>query len=756
MRIAVLGDIGQRADHVGDEAMTWAVAHEAAARGHDVLYLTRDAALTREARGPVATARSLEFPWPPHDRVRYLTEIRAVLAGRRDALPSHDQIFAFIEAIRGVDALVIAGGGNMSSWYGWLLAERIAALEVAAALGRPAVVTGQTIGPALTHHDRDDLAHALRAVDLVAAREDASARLLRTLTDPAHVVSVLDDASFLAHVPLPAGHRPAVPVSPGAIVATISPDALGPESVWLPAIAAMLDALAQRADRPVQLVPHMGVAGQDDGDQRSHRLLAAAMTAPVEALPLEHPLVAAQRARAAGLVLTSRYHPVVFAAEGSVPTVAIAASGFTRTRVVGALARWGMPADLVIDPWRESPAAWIERAEAVWRERETIAEHLRSTAPTLREHAAGFWDAVFARLQGAPTPLVDVPPVPALALPAPTGAEPIGAQPGSGEHTPCVSVVMRTRDRDRMLIRALDDVAQQHFRDLELIVVNDGGDPGPVDSAVAAAVGLDDIAIRVLHRARSTGMEAASNAGIAAARGEFAVIHDDDDTWDPTFLAHAVARLRAEPALAAVTGRTDIVYESWPQSAPVAVVEGRRPFYQHLAEVTVSDLLASNHMVPISLVYRRALHEQIGPFDEELAAVGDWEFHLRLTRLGPVPVIGGQTLAEWRQRPTADGTESNSVLGHQDAHARFDRRVRERRLRAYLDEHGDGALLHLTAIMSERNTRLEEKADHLATRVESLQASVDALVQRRSLAERVLRRVAREMRSRLPRSRSGE
>lgn len=86
MRIAVLGDIGQRADHVGDEAMTWAVAHEAAARGHDVLYLTRDAALTREARGPVATARSLEFPWPPHDRVRYLTEIRAVLAGRRDAL----------------------------------------------------------------------------------------------------------------------------------------------------------------------------------------------------------------------------------------------------------------------------------------------------------------------------------------------------------------------------------------------------------------------------------------------------------------------------------------------------------------------------------------------------------------------------------------------------------------------------------------------------------------------------------------------
>lgn len=121
-----------------------------------------------------------------------------------------------------------------------------------------------------------------------------------------------------------------------------------------------------------------------------------------------------------------------------------------------------------------------------------------------------------------------------------------------------------------------------------------------------------------------------------------------------------------------------------------------------------------------------------------------------------MPVIGGQTLAEWRQRPTADGTESNSVLGHQDAHARFDRRVRERRLRAYLDEHGDGALLHLTAIMSERNTRLEEKADHLATRVESLQASVDALVQRRSLAERVLRRVAREMRSRLPRSRSGE
>lgn len=40
---------------------------------------------------------------------------------------------------------------------------------------------------------------------------------------------------------------------------------------------------------------------------------------------------------------------------------------------------------------------------------------------------------------------------------------------------PRVSVIMRTKDRDVLLRRALSDVARQTFTDWGLVIVNDGG-----------------------------------------------------------------------------------------------------------------------------------------------------------------------------------------------------------------------------------------------------------------------------------------
>ena len=149
----------------------------------------------------------------------------------------------------------------------------------------------------------------------------------------------------------------------------------------------------------------------------------------------------------------------------------------------------------------------------------------------------------------------------------------------------------------------------------------------------------------MLHNEVSRGMEAASNQGVAAVEAEFVAVHDDDDTWHPAFLEHTVAHLRATDDVA-VAVRTEIVRERLDGDAVVEV--GREVFEPDVHSFTLFDLLRANRAVPISLLYRRDLHEEIGPFREDLPVVGDWEFNLRLAQSGrPAGFLDGEPLAFW-------------------------------------------------------------------------------------------------------------
>ena len=193
VRVAIQGDIGQQVYHVGDEAMVHAAVEQLKRRGIcSVVLLTRDPAQTRVHFGAeLDAAPTLVFPWPPVDRERYLGEIKAVLAGDTGVLPPHDQVFGVIETLRQVDALFIAGGGNMNSRYGWLLYERAAMAHIAARLA--AEGSDSVLGVDLNH---PGLANGLFAE--VLARLPASVHLLHGGIDHIHDQPV---ARFFLAVP---------------------------------------------------------------------------------------------------------------------------------------------------------------------------------------------------------------------------------------------------------------------------------------------------------------------------------------------------------------------------------------------------------------------------------------------------------------------------------------------------------------------------------------------------------------------------
>lgn len=415
MRVAVVADIGQPVYHVGDEAIGHAVRDALRARGVRPVMLTRNIRHTQHYFGPVDAAPTLAFPWAPAARERYLEAITAVLDGDAGALPAGDPAFAFIDTLRGVDALLVAGGGNLNTPYGWLLYERLAAMVVARRLGKPVVVTGQTVGPTLSGHDAEVLGDALRGAALVSVREHHSVALARSLA-PGHpaIVGGLDDAAAWrldAPTPVAAEGDP-------RIVATFAPGT-GPlaREDAVRALAALLDRVATHAGARVDLLPHMAHPGGADGDLGFHaEVVAASTSGRVVELPLPTAEQGADAVLGADLVVTSRYHPVVFAATRGVPVLALVPDRYADVRIDGALTHHGLEGWAVpMTALTTSEAATA--AEAVWDDRGRVADHLRSTVGCLLAAHTRRWDEIVTALSGRSFAASDWQPAPALAPP---------------------------------------------------------------------------------------------------------------------------------------------------------------------------------------------------------------------------------------------------------------------------------------------------------------------------------------------------
>ncbi len=401
MRVALLADVGQSVYHVGDEAIAHAATNELRSRGIDELVLlSRDPAQTRTIHG-TDSAKTVEFPWEPLGREKYLDQIFQVLGGETEALPADDQFWELFRVVQTCDAVLIAGGGNMNSTYGWLLYERAAVAAIANHLGKPLVISGQTFGPVLTVKDAATLACLLESADLVGARESQSRQLALDLGVPELKLSAgLDDAAFLA-----AGVSGTPADTDSYIGVSFSPAKGGlAEDEFYRAVGAVLDEIAEVSGLGIVFIPHMDSPTLRNQDLHAHEQIAATMTTTnltlLEVLPFEE---TAAMTAGASMVITSRYHPAVFATGAGVPAVALSADHYSDIRLSGALGNWGLGSfnlpltSLLTSSFREAVlAAWAQRSE--------IQAHLRNLRRGRVRESQAWWDAVALSLKGQAQP----------------------------------------------------------------------------------------------------------------------------------------------------------------------------------------------------------------------------------------------------------------------------------------------------------------------------------------------------------------
>ncbi|MBF1658514.1 MAG: polysaccharide pyruvyl transferase family protein [Rothia mucilaginosa] len=381
-RVLVIGDIGQHTYHVGDEAMTIASAAALSEGGAAVTLMTRDvghsaryigAAVNHEAGVPYEYLPFFLFPWAPAERELTLAALECVLtqlhADRErpsvtelvalpqvQALPevlhplaqTVERMVEFADSIAAMDAVVVSGGGNLNSRYGWLLYERAAAVRAAEHAGVPVYVTGQSLGPVLNPEDAQVLERMLRTARSVTVREHSSLAWCRERGIDARL-SVDDATDYLPASPARTLHY-AEGVSAGQAL-----DELPERYVCVTVnecteqqaqhIAHLLDNMWREHGYVPVFLSHFGdPQNPESGDIQTHQRIAEQLShsTPATLLPILHADQSVTVHRGAAFTLTSRYHPAVFSAAAGIPVLALVPDAFTQMRVGGALNLYGL------------------------------------------------------------------------------------------------------------------------------------------------------------------------------------------------------------------------------------------------------------------------------------------------------------------------------------------------------------------------------------------------------------------------------
>ena len=94
---------------------------------------------------------------------------------------------------------------------------------------------------------------------------------------------------------------------------------------------------------------------------------------------------------------------------------------------------------------------------------------------------------------------------------------------------PLVSVVIPTRNRPRLVLRAVASAMRQTYRTLQIVVVVDG----PDTESVIALREVQDARIKIVALHENVGGSEARNVGVRESSGNWIAFLDDDDEWLP-------------------------------------------------------------------------------------------------------------------------------------------------------------------------------------------------------------------------------
>ncbi len=238
---------------------------------------------------------------------------------------------------------------------------------------------------------------------------------------------------------------------------------------------------------------------------------------------------------------------------------------------------------------------------------------------------------------------------------------------GSASSVPSVSVIMPAYNVERYISEAIESILHQSFSDFEFIIVDDHSSDRTLD--VVKSFARRDARIRYLSNARNMRRAAASNVGIALARGVFVAVMDADDIAMPERLEKQVRFLDAHAEVGAVGGAMVLM-------TPDGRVTGERRYRISDAAIR-KGIFKYNPFCHPSVMMRRSLVLEAGLYDPHYATAEDYDLYFRLGKVAKFANLA-EVLLRYRVR------ENGSLMSNLRATEVASLRIRKK----YFVEYG--------------------------------------------------------------------
>ncbi|KKN12518.1 hypothetical protein LCGC14_1015690 [marine sediment metagenome] len=189
-----------------------------------------------------------------------------------------------------------------------------------------------------------------------------------------------------------------------------------------------------------------------------------------------------------------------------------------------------------------------------------------------------------------------------------------------------VSIVIPTYNRISLLVRLLESIRLQTYKNYEIIIVDDNSlNIDKYNEIIEDYKEIFDELIYVRNN-KNKGAPYSRNRGIKLAKFDLIALVDDDEEWLPNKLQKQVEVFESS------SKKVGIVY-TWAN----VIDNSGRIIYKYRSEIEsnpIYNIVKENFICSASVMVKKKIIMEAGLFDENLPSCQDWDMWLRILKKG--------------------------------------------------------------------------------------------------------------------------
>jgi glycosyltransferase involved in cell wall biosynthesis len=225
-----------------------------------------------------------------------------------------------------------------------------------------------------------------------------------------------------------------------------------------------------------------------------------------------------------------------------------------------------------------------------------------------------------------------------------------------------VSVIIPVYNGDRYIVKAIESVLKQNYRDFEIVIIDDGS----IDNSFELLQPyLESNRARIRYQKQENqGVAAARNLGLKIARGSYIAFLDQDDYFFPDKLEAQVNYLENNPTIG-------MVHSGWQRVDADGNLLGTVEPWQNSPQLDLRNWLLWKPVLLGAMMFRRQWLNDVGGLDTQFKQVCDLDLVWRLSLAGCQTGWLRQLTLYYREHDSNDSL--NTIVQAQESEAILDK-----------------------------------------------------------------------------------